>query len=72
MTEFPMLIGLIVYIVSAFAWLYFSHKAWEREQEESCPKYDRDWQENEEEMNQRMDIIGQNGNTGEHYDEEAH
>lgn len=67
-----MLIGLILYIVSAFAWLYFSHKSWEREQEASCPNYDRDWQENEEEMNQRMDIIGRNGNTGEHYDEETH
>lgn len=29
---------------------------------------DTDWQEQEEELNKRMDIIGQNGNTGEHYD----
>lgn len=29
---------------------------------------DTDWEENEEEMNKRMDIIGTNGNEGEHYD----
>lgn len=28
----------------------------------------RDWIESEEESNKRMDIIGSNGNTGEHYD----
>ena len=28
----------------------------------------RDWQRNEKQMNERMDIIGQNGNTGEHYE----
>jgi hypothetical protein len=28
----------------------------------------REWERNEEEMNRRMDIIGQNGNTGEHYE----
>jgi hypothetical protein len=28
----------------------------------------REWERNEEEMNKRMDIIGQNGNTGEHYE----
>lgn len=32
-----------------------------------CPNYDADWQENEEAMNERMRIIAQNGNTGEHY-----
>lgn len=32
-----------------------------------CPNYDLDWQENEDELNARMNIIGQNGNTGEHY-----
>lgn len=32
----------------------------------------REWQRNEDEMNSRMDIIGQNGNTGEHYDEKAY
>jgi hypothetical protein len=29
---------------------------------------DNEWEEQEEELNKRMDIIGQNGNTGEHYD----
>lgn len=35
-----------------------------------CAKHarDTDWEEQEEELNKRMDIIGQNGNTGEHYD----
>jgi len=28
---------------------------------------DAEWIEKEEEYNRRMDIIGQNGNTGEHY-----
>jgi hypothetical protein len=28
----------------------------------------REGERNEEEMNKRMDIIGQNGNTGEHYE----
>ena len=28
----------------------------------------REWERNEEDMNKRMDIIGQNGNTGEHYE----
>ena len=27
------------------------------------------WQDEEEELNKRMNIIGQNGNTGEHYEE---
>ena len=27
----------------------------------------REWMRNEEQWNERMDIIGQNGNTGEHY-----
>jgi hypothetical protein len=31
----------------------------------------QEWEENEEEINRRMDIIGQNGNTGEHYDLET-
>lgn len=30
---------------------------------------DAEWIEMEEEMNKRMDIIGQNGNTGEHYED---
>lgn len=28
-----------------------------------------EWAEMEEELNKRMDIIGQNGNTGEHYED---
>ena len=28
----------------------------------------QEWDEMEEELNKRMDIIGQNGNTGEHYE----
>lgn len=31
----------------------------------------QEWDENEDEWNSRMDIIGQNGNTGEHYDLET-
>jgi hypothetical protein len=33
-----------------------------------CSNYDRDfdWESEEEELNRRIDIIGQNGNTGEH------
>ena len=30
---------------------------------------DAEWIEKEEELNKRMDIIGQNGNTGEHYED---
>ena len=35
-----------------------------------CSNHQRDleWEEQEEQFNTRMDIIGQNGNTGEHYD----
>ena len=32
-------------------------------------KDEDDWEQFEEEWNKRMDIIGQNGNTGEHYPE---
>jgi hypothetical protein len=28
-----------------------------------------EWAEMEEELNKRMDVIGQNGNTGEHYED---
>jgi hypothetical protein len=28
----------------------------------------REWMRAEQELNERMDIIGQNGNTGEHYE----
>lgn len=30
---------------------------------------DAEWIEKEEELNKRIDIIGQNGNTGEHYED---
>lgn len=35
-----------------------------------CSNHQRDleWEMQEEELNKRMDIIGQNGNTGEHYE----
>lgn len=32
---------------------------------------DQEWEENEEQWNRRMDIIGSNGNNGEHYDMNA-
>jgi hypothetical protein len=32
-----------------------------------CSSHAR-WQDEEEKLNARMDIIGQNGNTGEHYE----
>jgi hypothetical protein len=37
----------------------------------SCSKHARetDWAEEEEMLNKRIDIIGSNGNTGEHYPE---
>lgn len=31
--------------------------------------FDAEWAEKEEELNSRMDIIGQNGNNGEHYED---
>lgn len=36
-----------------------------------CSNHDREtsWEEEEEALNKRIDIIGQNGNTGEHYPE---
>jgi hypothetical protein len=50
----------------------YALREWERNQMEevrSCANHQRDleWELQEEEMNKRMDIIGQNGNTGEHY-----
>ena len=83
MNEFPVLIVLVAYVVGSFLYLYFSHKTWEKQQAKKdihhqgfhspCSNHARqqEWEEMEEELNQRMDIIGQNGNTGEHY-EEAH
>jgi hypothetical protein len=40
-------------------------KMWTKHLERSAM---RDWERNEQQMNERMDIIGQNGNTGEHYE----
>lgn len=83
MSDFPILLILIAYIVGSFLYLYFSHKDWEKKQEAQpkdihhqgfhspCSNHAREqeWEEKEEEWNKRMDIIGQNGNTGEHYEE---
>ena len=40
-------------------------------QKTACPNHARelDWAEEEEKLNERMRIISQNGNTGEHYPE---
>jgi hypothetical protein len=35
--------------------------------DQQCQAHAR-WQDEEEQLNARMDIIGQNGNTGEHYE----
>jgi hypothetical protein len=40
-------------------------KGWFKYQQ--CQAHAR-WQDEEEKLNARMDIIGQNGNTGEHYE----
>jgi len=37
-------------------------------QQGACSKHDAASWEQEDELNKRMDIIGQNGNTGEHYE----
>ncbi len=47
-------------------------KQWEREQMRqvrACAMHaaQQEWEENEERWNKRMDIIGHNGPTGEHY-----
>ena len=34
----------------------------------AMPAAQQEWEIMEEELNKRMDIIGQNGNTGEHYE----
>ena len=31
--------------------------------------FDAEWAEKEQELNSRMDVIGQNGNNGEHYED---
>lgn len=46
--------------VAAKMWVRFVNK---KSDNQPC------WQDEEEELNKRMNIIGQNGNTGEHYEE---
>jgi hypothetical protein len=48
-------------------------KEWERNQMRqvrACSAHaaQQEWEIQEQELNERMDIIGQNGNTGEHYE----
>ena len=48
-------------------------REWEREkmrQVRACAMHaaQQEWEIQEQELNERMDIIGQNGNTGEHYE----
>jgi hypothetical protein len=48
---------------------YLDRKAmqqWFKEQQEVARQ--EEWQKMENALNKRMDIIGQNGNTGEHYE----
>jgi hypothetical protein len=50
----------------------YAAKQWEREQlrqVRACAMHaaQQEWEENEERWNKRMDIIGHNGATGEHY-----
>lgn len=50
----------------------YAMREWARNEElkvkqEQCSAHAR-WQDEEEKLNARMDIIGQNGNTGEHYE----
>lgn len=73
MSEFPLIIGFVAYMAFSIAFLWLSYREAHKKQEAQCANHDRaTWQQEEEEMNKRMDIIGQNGNTGEHYDEETH
>ena len=51
----------------------YAMKQWEREQlrqVQACAMHakQQEWELMEEELNKRMDIIGQNGPTGEHYE----
>lgn len=52
--------------VAAKMWVRFVDKNLAKKS--VCANHAR-WQEEEEELNKRMNIIGQNGNTGEHYEE---
>jgi len=62
--------------VAARMWVKYlersAAKQWEREQlrqVRACAMHaaQQEWEENEERWNKRMDIIGHNGPTGEHY-----
>jgi hypothetical protein len=63
--------------VAARMWVKYlersAAKQWEREQLRqvgACAMHaaQQEWEENEERWNKRMDIIGHNGPTGEHYE----
>ena len=63
--------------VAARMWVKYlersAAKQWEREQMRqvrACAMHaaQQEWEENEERWNKRMDIIGHNGPTGEHYE----
>jgi hypothetical protein len=47
-----------------------SVKAYDEPKQGACAKHDMASWDEEEQLNKRMDIIGQNGNTGEHYTSE--
>jgi len=51
--------------VAAKMWVRFVDKNLAKKS--VCANHAR-WQDEEEELNKRMNIIGQNGNTGEHYE----
>jgi hypothetical protein len=44
----------------------YAMREWARNEELKVKQ--EEWSMMEQELNQRMDIIGQNGNTGEHYE----
>lgn len=44
----------------------YAMREWARNEELKVKQ--EEWSTMEQELNQRMDIIGQNGNTGEHYE----
>jgi len=61
--------------VAARMWVQYLERMREREREKlrqvrACAMHaeQQEWDLMEEELNKRMDIIGQNGNTGEHYE----
>jgi len=61
--------------VAARMWVQYLERMREREREKlrqvrACAMHaeQQEWELMEEELNKRMDIIGQNGNTGEHYE----